>query len=74
MQCHCGDKLIEGRSSYRISKNNLCLIIDNIPAYKCQKCGNVLFSSKIIKKINKLVNTAKKEVSEIVTEKTPAHE
>ncbi|MDY6969121.1 MAG: YgiT-type zinc finger protein [Spirochaetota bacterium] len=65
MQCHCGNKMTKGRSSYRISKDNLCLIIDNIPAYKCHKCDNILFSSKIIEKIDKLVNIAEKEVYEI---------
>ena len=42
-------------------------VLDNIPAYKCTRCGKVLFSDETVEKIQKLVGRIKRDSSEIVT-------
>lgn len=73
MECSCGGVLVEGMSSYRTSKDHFCLIIDNIPAFKCARCDKVLFVEEVVEKIQKLVNRVEKETAEIVTGKPSTH-
>ncbi len=67
MECSCGGAVTEGKSSYRVSEDNFCFILDNIPAYKCTRCGKVLFSDETVEKIQKLVGRIKRDSSEVVT-------
>ena len=67
MECSCGGAVTEGKSSYRVSEDNFCFILDNIPAYKCTRCGKVLFGDETVEKIQKLVGRIKRDSSEIVT-------
>ncbi len=67
MECSCGGAVTEGKSSYRVSEDNFCFILDNIPAYKCTRCGKVLFSDETVEKIQKLVGRIKRDSAEIVT-------
>ncbi len=67
MQCKCGGVLIDGKSSHKISEDNFYVIIENIPAYKCQRCGKVLFDEETTTKIKKMANRLRKDVSEITT-------
>lgn len=67
MECGCGGAVTEGKSSYRVSEDNFCFILDNIPAYKCTRCGKVLFNDDTVEKIQKMINRIKRDSSEIVT-------
>lgn len=66
MECPCGSKLEEGKSSYRFSDEKFCFILDNIPAYHCPVCGKVLFGDSVVEKVYKLVGQLRKDTSEIV--------
>jgi YgiT-type zinc finger domain-containing protein len=67
MECTCGGTVVEGKSSYRVSEDNFCFILDNIPAFKCSRCGKVLFSDDTVERIQKLVGRIRRDASEIVT-------
>ncbi len=67
MNCDCGGALIDGKSSYRVSKKNFSFIIDNIPAFKCTRCDKVLYSEETADKIQKLVQRIERDTKEIVT-------
>ena len=69
MNCNCGGALIEGKSSYSVSKENFSFIFDNIPAYKCTRCDKVLFDDERVDKIHKLVNKIEKDTNEIISGK-----
>jgi len=69
MECNCGGALIEGKSSYSVSKDNFSFILDNIPAFKCTRCDKVLFDEQVIEKIQRLVNKIERDSGEIVTGK-----
>jgi YgiT-type zinc finger domain-containing protein len=67
MNCECGGALIDGKSSYRVSKKHFSLIIDNIPAFKCTRCDKVLYAEETVDKIQQLVNRLERDTKEIVT-------
>ncbi len=69
MDCDCGGALIDGRSSYRVSKKYFSLIIDDIPAFKCTRCDKVLFTEETVDSIQKLVNRIERDTKEIITGK-----
>jgi YgiT-type zinc finger domain-containing protein len=69
MDCDCGGALIDGKSSYRVSKKHFSLIVDNIPAFKCTRCDKVLFDEETVDKIQKLVNRIERDTKEIITRK-----
>ena len=69
MDCDCGGALIDGKSSYRVSKKYFSLIIDDIPAFKCTRCDKVLFSEETVDGIQKLVNRIERDTKEIITGK-----
>jgi YgiT-type zinc finger domain-containing protein len=69
MDCECGGALIDGKSSYRVSKKYFSLIIDEIPAFKCTRCDKVLFSEETVDGIQKLVNRIERDTKEIITGK-----
>jgi YgiT-type zinc finger domain-containing protein len=69
MDCDCGGALIDGKSSYRVSKKHFSLIVDNIPAFKCTRCDKVLFDEETVDKMQKLVNRIERDTKEIITGK-----
>ena len=73
MNCDCGGALIDGKSSYRVSKKNFSLIIDNIPAFKCKRCDKVLYDEETVDKIQQLVNRIERDAKEIVTGRPSAN-
>lgn len=73
MECDCGGVLVEGKSTYRVSKTNFTFIFDNIPAYKCMRCDRVLFDDERVEKIKKLVNKIERETNEIISGRVSAN-
>ncbi len=73
MECECGGALMEGRSSYSVSRDNFSFILDYIPAFKCTRCDKILFTEEVVEKIKKLVNRIERDSTEIVTGKASAN-
>jgi YgiT-type zinc finger domain-containing protein len=69
MECSCGGALIEGKSSYSVSKEYFSFIMDNIPAFKCTRCDKVLFNEEVVEKIQRLVNKIERDPVEIISGK-----
>jgi YgiT-type zinc finger domain-containing protein len=69
MDCPCGGRLEEGKSCYRVSRDNFVLIIEDLPAFKCTRCDKVYLSEESSEKIMRLTNRIEKDVIEIVTGK-----
>lgn len=67
MDCDCGGALIDGKSSYRVSKKNFSLIIDNIPAFKCTRCDKVLFNEDTVDMIQQMVNRIERDTKHIIS-------
>lgn len=73
MECSCGGVLDEGRSCYRVSRENFYFVIEDIPAFKCTRCGKILVEDDVIERIKKLVNKIERETGEIISGKPPIH-
>jgi len=73
MECKCGGALIDGKTTYRVSKKNFSLILENIPEFKCTRCDAVLTTEETTDKIQQLVNRIERESKEIVTGKPSAN-
>jgi len=67
MECDCGGVLEEGKSCYRSRGDRFSLIIDDVPAFRCMRCGKVLYSEETADKITKLVNRTTRDVKEIIS-------
>ena len=70
MECSCGGAIIEGKSCYRNSSDYFCLIIEDIPAFQCTRCGKVLFKDEIVERIQKMIRRIEVETNEIATGNT----
>jgi len=73
MQCKCGGVLISGKTTYRSSNKNFTFILENIPAFKCMRCDEVMYSDDTKDKIQKLVNRIERDSNEIVTGRPSAN-
>lgn len=73
MQCKCGGVLIEGKSTYRTSKKNFSFILENVPAYKCMRCDEVMFSEAVKDKLQQIVNRLERDTDEIITGRPSAN-
>lgn len=67
MECSCGGALIEGNSCYRSDGENFFIIIENIPAFRCTRCGKVLFTEETVERIRRLETRIERETAEIIT-------
>ena len=44
MKClYCGGKLVRKKVSYTVTQKGYHLIIDDVPAWVCEQCGEPLF-------------------------------
>ncbi len=73
MECDCGGVLIEGKTTYRVSRTNFTFILENIPAFRCMRCERVLIEDNTKEKIQKMINRMERDSSEIVTGKPSAN-
>jgi YgiT-type zinc finger domain-containing protein len=67
MDCTCGGLLEEGKSCYRSSGEHYCVILEDIPAFQCTRCGKIFLSEETSAKIERLVSRIKKDSDEVVT-------
>jgi len=66
MQCKCGGVLIDGKSTFRTSRKKFSFILQNIPAGKCMRCDEVVFSEETRDKLEVLAERIERSVNEIL--------
>ena len=49
--------MVRGKASYALSRDGYHLLIDEVPAWICQQCGEVYFEGEEVDKIQDLVKT-----------------
>lgn len=69
----CGGVLMKGKSSHRAREKYFTLIVEDIPAYQCQRCGKVLFEEETVDRLQRLTRRIKRETEEIVSGKVSAN-
>lgn len=73
MECSCGGVLTEGRSSYSMNGQHFYVSIEDIPAFKCNRCGKILFEDEVVVKIKSLLKRIERDTKEIVTGTPSVH-
>lgn len=66
MMCFvCKGQLEEGTTTFMTDLGTCIVIIKNVPAKICSQCGEVSYSDEVAKKIQKIINTLRNQVSEV---------
>ena len=56
MEClHCRGMLVRQRVSYAATRRGYHLIIDDVPAWVCQQCGEPLFDEETVDAIQEVL-------------------
>ena len=49
MQCpHCKGTLVRTKTSYTATRKGYHLIVDDVPAWMCEQCGETLFDEETV--------------------------
>ncbi len=64
LSCKSGE-MTESTTTYTVTLKNCILIIKNVPCVKCTQCGDELFNTDILEKIDDIILMAEKMASEI---------
>ncbi len=62
--CKTGN-MIDSKEAYIAQFNGCYIIIENVPCKKCDQCGEVLFSSKVMEKIDDIISNVQNIASKI---------
>ncbi len=64
LSCKYGD-MVNSATTYVSVLKDYVLIIKNVPCMKCTQCGDELFNTDILEKIEKIIATTEKLASEV---------
>lgn len=62
--CKSGE-MVEEKTSYFAQLENCYVIIENVPCMKCKQCGDVVFRSSVVEKIDDILDDLEKIVSKV---------
>lgn len=66
MKCiHCQGEMKKGTTPFHIDRKGYHLMLDSIPAWVCQQCGEVLFEEKEVDSIQELLKTVEEKTEEL---------
>ena len=66
MKCaFCGGAEKAATTEYIEKQGNYIIVIKNVPCMKCEQCGEVYFSTKVIKVIEKILDAIQMIASEL---------
>lgn len=52
---HCKGTLVQQRVSYTVTRKGYHLIIDDVPAWVCEQCGEPLFDEETVDAIQEML-------------------
>lgn len=56
MKCYfCGGEMKKGKTTYTVNKKGYHLLIDEVPAWICEQCGEPYFEGDVVDAIQKIV-------------------
>ena len=59
------DTMEKSSSTYTAQATNCIIIIKNVPCMKCRQCGDVVYNTKILKKIEEIIRRMEEFASEV---------
>jgi len=58
LECfYCKGNMVRGKTDYSLSRRGYHLLIDEVPAWICQQCGEVYFEAGEVDAIQDLIKT-----------------
>lgn len=68
MEClHCQGRLVQKRMSYTANRNGYHLIIDDVPAWVCEQCGEPMFDEETVNIIQAMLREVDKQLARLTT-------
>ena len=66
MKCmKCGAEVVEDFTTDIFDLGECVLVIKNIPCHKCSECTEVIYTGKVIRTIEKIIERTKQSITEI---------
>lgn len=68
MECfYCNGELIRTKVSYTASRNGYHLIIDDVPAWVCEQCGEPLFDEEVVDMVQEMLQEVDVRLEKLTT-------
>ena len=66
MKCiSCGAETIHGTTADVTELGNCLVIVRNTPCYKCIECNEIIYTADVVKRLEKIIETAKSAMNDI---------
>ena len=59
------DSMVESTTTYFAQLSNCYVIIENVPCRECTQCGEVVFSSSVMERIDEIIDNIRDIASKI---------
>jgi len=64
LECfYCKGNMVRGKTNYTLSRRGYHLLIDEVPAWICQQCGEVYFEGEEVDAIQDLIRTLDSKIA-----------
>ena len=60
------DSMISDKSTYFAQLHDCYVIIENVPCYQCTQCGEVVYASSVMEKIDEILKKVQMIASKIL--------
>jgi YgiT-type zinc finger domain-containing protein len=64
LSCKTGE-MVEATNAYFVQLNSCYVIIENVPCYKCNQCGEIYYKASVLEKIDELMEQIEHVASKI---------
>ena len=64
LSCKSG-KMSASTTTYTAVLEDCVLVLKNVPCLKCEQCGDVLYNTDVLEKIDGIISLTKKMASEV---------
>lgn len=66
MMCmRCKGNMINGEVTHTVDIGNSCIVIRHVPCFKCEECGEIVFTGVVMATIENLVDTMQNALTEV---------
>ncbi len=66
MKCiECGANAKKSTSTSVTDLGNCLIIVRNVPCYKCDECNEIIYTADVVKKLEQIIESAKKLMQDI---------
>jgi YgiT-type zinc finger domain-containing protein len=64
LSCKTGE-MLESTNTYFVQLDDCYVIIENVPCYKCNQCGEIYYKASVLEKIDTLMDQIQNVASKI---------